>query len=159
MSVRPRKRVALGYDVKSHWRRYLPGTLVIIMKRQIRYLNQKLINGQNSIINTHLYPFNLNSYNASPIFLSETTPRGHAPRTACKIAGVECNGGFMTRKSVADGNERAKGTLLTALSAVKLERLLAEPFGSGDGGTDPEAGDKEAGFEKAMANLSSCSRP
>ena len=66
----------------------------------------------------HLYPLSLNSYVASPIFFSETIPRGHEPRTACKIAGVAFNGGYITRKTVAETKDMAKGTLPSGLTLV-----------------------------------------
>lgn len=69
----------------------------------------------------------------------------------------------MTRKRVAEGKDRAKGIFLTALPPKCCNILLADPFGSGDAGIgDPDRGvddDEEAGFEKATASRSSCSRP
>lgn len=114
------------------------------------------------IYNAHLYPFSLNSKQLSPTFFSETTPRGHDPRTACNIAGVKCRGGEITRISVVEAKDNAKGVLLGAVFSGKegLEPPRAPRKALGITGVPSKVGVVvEAGFEKAMASLSSGSLP
>ena len=125
-------------------------------------ISYKVLSGCMRSRDIHLYPFSLNSYDASPIFLSETTPRGHEPRTACKIAGVECKGGLITRKRVAEGNDKANGTFLTAFSPIGLDIMVPGELGRGDDGLgepDRVEDEKDVGIEKATASRSSFSRP
>lgn len=108
--------------------------------------------------NSHLYPFSLNSKHLSPTFFSDTTPRGHDPRTACRMAGVECRGGQITRSRVADGNDKANGILFTLDLS---DRVILDPSAASDGGigeSDREEG-WAPGLKKVMARRSSDSRP
>lgn len=58
----------------------------------------------------------------------------------------------MTRRRVAEGNDKAKGIFLTGLSCEDCDTF---PIGELDRGE----GEGDLGLEKAMASRSSCSRP
>lgn len=71
------------------------------------------------------------------------------------MAGVECNGGQITRRTVAEGKERAKGTLGLGWSGIGAREGTFGEEELEDAGYSM-VGD---GLEKAIASLSSLSRP
>lgn len=51
------------------------------------------------------HTLSLNKYEPSPSLFSQTTPRGQAALTTCRIAGVNRRGGETTRSAVEDTKE------------------------------------------------------
>lgn len=150
MSERQGMKEGQGCDARSQLQKYPPGTLSIklIMERAWELIKV-----------AHLYPFSLNSNELPPTFFSETTPRGHDPRTACRIAGVMCKGGAITRIKVVDANDRANG--IRFVLNLSFERLaeLSRRGEAGRGVPAREPGGEGEGFENAIARRSSLSLP